>query len=103
MYAHQMDVQQPIEMYDRVRSEVVKTIGREVPEGCLLHMATEIPGGFRVTEVWESHEQCDRFGDEVLRPTVFRVAGEEAAVAGPPKWSLVVASLFAELKNREKV
>jgi hypothetical protein len=84
MYAFQMDVQQPIEMYDRVHAELVTSLGKEVPDGCLMHMVTEIPGGFRITEAWDSHEQSDRFGDEVMRPTILRVAGEAAVAAGPP-------------------
>ncbi len=26
-----------------------------------------IEGGFRVTDVWKSHEAADRFGDEIMR------------------------------------
>lgn len=84
MYAYQMDVDQPMDMYDRVRAEVVKTIGKEMPDGCLLHMVTDTATGFRVTEVWDSHEACDRFGDEIMRPTVERVGGPAAVQAGPP-------------------
>jgi hypothetical protein len=93
MYAHQMDVQQPIEMYDRVRSEVVRTLGKELPDGCLMHMVTETPGGFRVTEVWESHEQSDRFGADVLRPMVLRLAGEQASAGGAPPEELHLHTL----------
>lgn len=90
MYAYQMDVHQPMSMYDAVRAEVVRTIGKEVPDGCVMHMVTEIPDGFRVTEVWESHELCDRFGDDVMRPTVMRVAGEQAESAPPPNEELTL-------------
>jgi hypothetical protein len=40
--------------------------------------------GFRVTEVWDSHETADKFGDDVLRPIIERVAGPEAVAGGAP-------------------
>jgi hypothetical protein len=36
-------------------------------EGLLIHVAGEGPNGFRVVDVWESEEACNRFG-EVLGP-----------------------------------
>jgi hypothetical protein len=84
MYAFHMDVPQPIEMYDQVRKEVEARIGRPMPEECLVHFVTPTGTGFRITEVWESHEAVDRFGDEVMRPAVAAVAGEEAVAGGPP-------------------
>jgi hypothetical protein len=36
-------------------------------EGCLMHAAGEGPQGFRVVDVWDSEESCNRFG-EVLGP-----------------------------------
>jgi hypothetical protein len=74
-YAYTMDVPQPIEMYDKVRAELEKRLGRSIPEGCLLHLAVKTDTGFRVTEVWESHEAVDRFGDEVMRPIIAGVMG----------------------------
>ncbi|GAC1324900.1 MAG: hypothetical protein NVSMB13_07070 [Mycobacteriales bacterium] len=79
-----MDVDQPIEMYDGVRAEVEKQLGQSTPAGCLMHLVTRTDSGFRVTEVWESHEAADRFGDEVMRPTIEQVAGPEIAAQGPP-------------------
>lgn len=83
MYGYQMDVAMPIEMYDRVSAEIQKKTGG-LAQGCLLHLVTRIDGGFRVTEVWESHEAADRFGDEVLRPTIESVLGAEATAGEPP-------------------
>lgn len=82
MYAFQMDVSQPLEMYDRVTAALEQS-GQAQPPDRLLHMCVQIDGGFRITEVWESHEACDRYGDVVMRPTIERVAGPEV-VAGPP-------------------
>jgi hypothetical protein len=32
-------------------------------EGLLMHVAGESPQGFRVVDVWESQDACNRFGD----------------------------------------
>lgn len=32
-------------------------------EGLLVHVAGEGPNGFRVVDVWESEEACNRFGE----------------------------------------
>ena len=32
-------------------------------EGLLVHVAGEGPSGFRVVDVWESEEACNRFGE----------------------------------------
>jgi hypothetical protein len=84
VYAFQMDVEQPVEMYEQVHAEVERVTGQGLPEHCLLHMATRTPTGFRVTEVWDSHEAADRFGDEVVRPAIERIAGAQATAEGPP-------------------
>ncbi len=84
MYAHQMDVERPLEMYDAVHAEVNKRIGQNIADGSLMHMVTKTATGFRVTEVWESHEAADRFGDEVMRPVIEIVAGPDAVADGPP-------------------
>jgi hypothetical protein len=38
-------------------------------EGLLVHAAGQSPNGFRVVDVWQSREACDRFG-EVLAPVL---------------------------------
>jgi quinol monooxygenase YgiN len=38
-----------------------------MPEGCLAHVAGEMPGGWRIVEVWESQEDFDRFHQEQLQ------------------------------------
>ena len=86
-YAFYMDVAQPVEMYEKVHEALVQRLGRELPEGCLVHLATRTDSGFRITEVWESHEAADRFGDEVMRPLIMEVSGLPAEVIdqGPPE------------------
>ena len=41
-------------------------------EGLLMHVAGQSPQGFRVVDVWQSREACDRFG-EVLAPILQEV------------------------------
>ncbi|UZJ25777.1 hypothetical protein RHODO2019_04865 [Rhodococcus antarcticus] len=84
MYAYQMDVAQPMAMWDAVHAEVLKVTGHAMPDGCLMHMATATATGFRVTEVWDSHEAADRFVSEVRRPIIERIGGADAVAAGPP-------------------
>jgi hypothetical protein len=51
-----------IENYRKILSSMSVSPGGKHPgNGCLFHWATEIPGGFRVTDVWESREQFDEF------------------------------------------
>ena len=45
-------------------------------EGLLVHAAGQGPEGFRVVDVWESEEACNRFG-EVLGPLLQEVGIEE--------------------------
>lgn len=84
MYAYQMDVPRPISMYDQVHAEVQRRLGKATPDDCLMHLATATDGGFRITEVWTSHEACDRFADEVLRDVIASVAGQDMLAGGPP-------------------
>ena len=48
-------------------------------EGLLVHVAGESPQGFRVVDVWESEEACNRFG-EILQPIL-----EEVGIVDPPE------------------
>jgi hypothetical protein len=45
-------------------------------EGLLLHVAGESPQGFRVVDVWESEDACNRFG-EALGPILQEVGVED--------------------------
>jgi hypothetical protein len=83
MYGFHMDVSQPVTMYHKVL-EQLKADGNQAPADRLMHLCSETDTGFRVTEVWTSHEACDRFGETVMRPTVRKVAGEAVLAAGPP-------------------
>jgi hypothetical protein len=48
-------------------------------EGLLVHAAGQSEQGFRVVDVWESEEACNRFG-EVLKPIL-----QEVGIDDPPQ------------------
>ena len=48
-------------------------------EGILVHAAGESPQGFRVVDVWESEDACQRFG-EILQPIL-----QEVGIVDPPE------------------
>lgn len=83
MYAFYMDVPRPVEMYEKVQA-ALRESGQDQPPDRVFHMAVGTDSGFRVTEVWQSHEAVDRYGEEVMRPTIERIAGAEAVAGGPP-------------------
>jgi hypothetical protein len=73
------------ERYDAVVQRLTQGKGRmESPsdwpvEGLLVHAAGEGPQGFRVVDVWESAEACERFGG-VLSPIL-----EEVGIQDEPE------------------
>jgi hypothetical protein len=58
-------------------------------EGLLMHAAGQGPQGFRVVDVWESEEACNRFG-ETLRPIL-----QEIGVDDPPEMYAAYAFVSA--------
>jgi quinol monooxygenase YgiN len=48
----------------------------------MIHTAGFTGEGFRIFEVWESKEQCERFMQEVVMPTVMEVTKGNAQ---PPR------------------
>jgi len=68
------------EQYDAVRNALEES-GEWPPEGCLLHVCFGDKQDIRVSEVWESREQLDAFGEK-LGPRL-QTAGVE--LAAPPE------------------
>jgi hypothetical protein len=60
-------------LYEQVNSKVMP--GHKLPDGCQLHVAGPIDGGWRVITVWESEDRFQQFRDETLIPAL-REAGE---------------------------
>jgi hypothetical protein len=55
-------------MYDEVNSKVVPS--GQLPEGCQLHIAGPMDGGWRVITVWDSEEKFQEFRDGTLIPAL---------------------------------
>ena len=66
------------ELYDKVNPQVME--GGSLPEGCQVHIAGPMDGGWRVITVWDSEEQFGQFRDEKLLPAL-KEAGEGDRIA----------------------
>jgi hypothetical protein len=53
-------------------------------EGLLVHVAGDGPSGFRVVDVWESEEACNKFG-EILGPHLQEVGITDQPEMYPPR------------------
>jgi hypothetical protein len=72
-YAFTQDVPIDAAFYKRI----VEGLGDALPKGLIAHIALERPeGGLRYIDLWESKEDCDRFGEERLHPVVHALLGE---------------------------
>ena len=69
-----------LEQYDRVIELMGLTPGGRGPEGALFHWVAATDGGIRVTDVWETREQFDRFAQEEIGPKT-----QQAGMEGPPE------------------
>jgi hypothetical protein len=57
------------------------------PAGLIAHVLTDIPGGVRATDIWESEADFQAFADERLMPAAGAVAEERGISmdgASPP-------------------
>ena len=73
-YGFVMDVPAPIEFYDATHAEIVRRHPDGV-DGLLLHGCRQTPGGFQITEVWESKELRDRANAEIVQSMVAELSG----------------------------
>jgi hypothetical protein len=78
------------EQYDAV-TEKIDIEGNPV-EGLIFHSAGELQGRFQVFNVWESHENYERFRTDRLRPAMVAAMGEER-VAELPEAEVVEATV----------
>jgi hypothetical protein len=53
------------EQYDRT-IQLLEKSGDWLPEGLEYHVAFESGGKFRVSEIWDSREQFDKFGSRLM-------------------------------------
>ena len=67
-----------LDQYD----EVVKKMGignGNLPPGGIFHWVTKTDNGFRVTDVWESQAQFEKFAEEQIGPLT-----AEVGITNPP-------------------
>jgi hypothetical protein len=68
------------ERYEALRKEL--DIDHQHPVGLIMHGATEVDGGMRVAQIWESAWYAERFDEEVLAPALQAVgASLDATIA----------------------
>jgi hypothetical protein len=69
-----------VDQYDQVMAKMhLDAADAEAPEGVLFHWITETDSGIRVTDVWETREQFDKFAAEQIGPY-----SQEVGIPGPP-------------------
>jgi hypothetical protein len=68
-FAVTMDVAEPVELYDAVHRALLERTGGVV-DGLLVHLARQTGDGFQVIGVWNSREEYERYGREVVGPVV---------------------------------
>jgi hypothetical protein len=83
------------EQYDAVGRQLQEA-GHWPPDGLLAHVAFGAGGGLHVSEVWESREQQERFGESLL--PILREQGIDAA--GEPQYLEVQGYLFRDASSQ---
>jgi len=82
VYAFTQDVPIDSAFYRRITDG----LGDTAPTGLLVHLAIERPeGGLRYIDIWETEEDCDRFGEERLHPVVHALLAEVFGEQFPPE------------------
>ncbi len=68
-----------LEQYDQVIAKMGFSPGGAGAPGLLFHWVTKADGGIRVTDVWQSSDQFQRFADEQIGPYA-----QEVGFPAPP-------------------
>jgi hypothetical protein len=63
-----MDFEGTLDQYDQVLEKMGLSQGGDMPDGGISHWVTKTDNGFRVTDLWESREQFERFAQEQIGP-----------------------------------
>jgi steroid delta-isomerase-like uncharacterized protein len=100
--------------YDAAIANAGMAPGGQGGPGCLFHWVAQTPGGFRVTDVWETREQFEAFAASHIMPSV-AAAGLTAPpriefsevhnhfTPGPSAGETVVRRFFEELCNGRRM
>jgi len=68
-----------LQQYDQVIQKMGLRPGGQGPPGALSHWVTKTPDGIRVTDLWRSREEFDKFSQEQIGPFT-----REAGFSDPP-------------------
>jgi len=71
-----------LDQYDKVLELMQLHPGGRAPDGALFHWCTKTDNGIRVTDVWDSREQFERFAQEQIGPFT-----QQAGIQSPPQIS----------------
>lgn len=71
-----------LDQYDEVCAKMGLTPRGATPPGALFHWATATESGFRVTDVWKTREEFDKFAQEQIGPM-----SAEVGIPGAPQMS----------------
>ena len=75
----------PVKRADLEAVSTAMGVRENPPEGLLLHVMTETPGGIHVVDVWDSKEAFEKFNSDRLTPTMQKVMTERnVSLDGPP-------------------
>jgi hypothetical protein len=69
-----------LEQYDQVIDKMGFSPGGPGAPGSHFHWVTATDDGIRVTDVWESREQFEKFAEEEIGPRT-----QEVGIPGPPQ------------------
>jgi hypothetical protein len=76
-----------IDKYDQVIEKTGLRPGGPGPSGALFHWGTRTENGIRVTDVWESAEQFQKFADEQIGPLIRPTEGRRREQVGADRGS----------------
>jgi hypothetical protein len=76
-----LDFDGTLDQYDEVISKMGFSPGGQGAPGSMFHWVAKTDGGLRVTDVWESREQFDKFAQEQIGPFTQEVGLAEPAVS----------------------
>lgn len=63
------------DLYDRVNPRVMPD--GQLPDGCQVHIAGPVDGGWRVITVWDSEQRFEQFRNETLIPALREVGSDD--------------------------
>lgn len=92
MYGFSYEVPGNEAMYRRVKEEL-----GQMPDGLIVHLVTQTPGGLRHVNVWRSQREWEKYRDQIVRPAVNKVLTAQGITdaPAPQEEPMPVVDLFA--------